>query len=108
MSCLVFLAVLGLDFERSTSLTAYPQSGNSAAEAKEHYENAVAAISKSNWQDAKNELLRAGNLKPQNALVQFDLALAYSHTSQVIPAQTELNTALRIVLPAKSEQRPKN
>jgi hypothetical protein len=104
MSCLVFLTVLGLDLDRSTSLAAYPQSRNSAAKGKEHYENAVAAISKSNWQEAKNELLRAGNLKPQNALVQFDLALAYSRTSQVIPAQTELNTTLQTVLRAESDQ----
>jgi hypothetical protein len=77
-----------------------PQS-DTTAEAKQHYQNAVAAIGKGDWQSAKSELLRAEKLAPQNALVHYDLALAYSHTGQAKSAQTEVNKALQLGLPAE-------
>ena len=83
---------------------ASPQSGDSTAQAKQHYQNAVAAIGKSDWQTAKNELLQAEKLAPQNALVHYDLALAYSHTGQIKSAQVELTSALQLGLPAEQKQ----
>jgi hypothetical protein len=53
---------------------------------------------------AKNELLKAEKLAPRNALVHYDLALAYSHTGQPQSAQLELNNALRLGLPATQKQ----
>jgi len=83
---------------------ASPQASDSAALAKVHYQNAVAAQSKGDWQTAKSELLQAEKLAPQNALVHYDLALAYSHTGQVNSAQTEATKALQLGLPAEQKK----
>jgi FKBP-type peptidyl-prolyl cis-trans isomerase len=83
---------------------AFPQSADNTGQAKQHYQNAVTAIGKSDWQIAKSELLQAEKLAPQNALVHYDLALAYSHTGQVKSAQVELNKALQLGLPAEQKQ----
>jgi hypothetical protein len=85
------------------ALAATPQA-DSTAEAKQHYQNAVAAIAKSDWVAAKAELLQAEKLAPQNALVHYDLALAYSHTGSPKSALTELNKALQLGLPAAQKQ----
>jgi tetratricopeptide (TPR) repeat protein len=98
---LALLIFLGLGF---CAVGASAQSTDHAAQAGHHYKNAVAAISKNDWQTAKSELLAAEKLAPQNALVHYDLALAYSHTGQVKSAQTELNKALRLGLPAEQKQ----
>ena len=68
--------------------------------AKQHYQKAAAAIEKSDWLTAKGELLQAEKLAPNNAIVHYDLALAYSHTGRVRAAQDELNLALRLGLPS--------
>ena len=83
---------------------ASPQSTGSTAQAKQHYQNAVAAIDKNDWQTAKSELLQAEKLAPSNALVHYDLALAYSHTGSPESAQAELNKALQLGLPAEQRQ----
>jgi hypothetical protein len=49
-------------------------------------------------------LLQAENLTPQNALVHYDLALAYSHTGSPKSAQTELTKALQLGLPAEQNK----
>jgi hypothetical protein len=67
--------------------------------AKKHYQAAEAALKKSDWQTATGELQLAAKLAPENALIHYDLALAYSHTGQRNAAQTELKTALDIGLP---------
>jgi hypothetical protein len=98
------LVIASLALFSHLARAANPQSGDTMAKAKVHYQNAVAAIAKSDWQTAKNELLQAVKLAPQNALVHYDLALAYSHTGQAKSAQTELNKALQIGLPTEQEQ----
>jgi tetratricopeptide (TPR) repeat protein len=80
------------------------QSADTPAQAKQHYQNAVAAINKNDWQTAKTELQQAEKLAPQNALVHYDLALAYSHTGSPISAQTELTKALQLGLPPEQKQ----
>lgn len=98
------LAVAALVLAASLAAGFSPQSGDSTAQANQHYQNAVGAIAKSDWQTAKNELLAAEKLAPQNALVHYDLALAYSHTGQVKAAQVELNKALQLGLPADQKE----
>jgi hypothetical protein len=83
---------------------ALAQSTTSTAEAKQHYHNAVVAIGKSDWQKAKAELVQAEKLAPQNALVHYDLALAYSHTGSSKAAQSEIDKALRLGLPPEQKQ----
>jgi tetratricopeptide (TPR) repeat protein len=83
---------------------AQAQTADTTARAKAHYQNAIAAIAKSDWQTAKSELLQAEKLAPQNALVHYDLALAYSHTGQLKSAQAELNKATQLGLPAEQKQ----
>jgi thioredoxin-like negative regulator of GroEL len=73
-------------------------------EAEQHYQNAVSAINKGDWATAKSELQQAGKLAPQNALVHYDLALAYSHTGSPRSAQAELDKALHLGLPADQKQ----
>ena len=76
-------------------------------EAKRHYQNAVTAIAKSDWQTAKNELLDAEKLAPENALVHYDLAVAYSHTGSPKSAQAELTKGLQLGLPAEQKHAAK-
>jgi len=85
-------------------LSARPQAGDNTTEAKQHYQSAVAAISKSDWATAKAELLQAEKLAPQNALIHYDLGLAYAHTGQVRSAQAELNKGIQLGLPAEQQQ----
>jgi hypothetical protein len=96
---LICLAVLGFVAQQVN-----PQTSEATAQARQHYQNAVSAINKGDWQAAKNELLQAEKLAPHNALVHYDLALAYSHTGQVKSAQLELNKALQLGLPAEQKQ----
>jgi tetratricopeptide (TPR) repeat protein len=96
ISVIILLAV-------SNTLAQTPKADNTA-EAKLHYQNAVAAISKKDWQTAKAELLQAEKLAPQNALMHYDLALAYSHTGAPKSAQAELNKALQLGLPAEQQR----
>jgi hypothetical protein len=98
---LIFCSILTAGGPLSQPTAAQNQTVDTTVLAKHHYQNAVAAIAKSDWQTAKNELLQAVRLAPQNALVHYDLALAYSHTGQLKSAQTELNKALQIGLPAE-------
>jgi tetratricopeptide (TPR) repeat protein len=81
-----------------------PQSVDTTSQAKAHYQSAVTAIAKSDWQIAKSELLQAEKLAPQNALVHYDLALAYLHTGQIKSAQSELDRAVQLGLPAEQRQ----
>ena len=81
------------------SFSAIAQSSANTAEARKHYQNAVASIAKDDWQAALRELLLAEQLAPQNALVHYDLALAYSHTGRTKSAQAEVATALQLGLP---------
>jgi mycoredoxin-dependent peroxiredoxin len=83
---------------------AYAQSGSALSEAKQHYQNAITAIGTGDWQTAKNELLDAEQLAPRNALVHYDLALAYSHLGEIKSAQDELNEAAQLGLPAEQQQ----
>jgi TIR domain-containing protein len=76
--------------------------------AKQHYQNAVAAIAKNDWRSATGELLQAENLAPQNALVHYDVALVYSHTGQVKSALAEVNKAIELGLPKAQEQAAKD
>jgi hypothetical protein len=87
----------------SFTLPAQAQTDNTTAQAKQNFQNATAAIAKSDWQTAKSELLQAEKLAPQNALVHYDLALAYSHTGQVKSKQSELNRALKLGLPVEQK-----
>jgi len=80
------------------------QSDTTTVAAKQHYQNAVAAIAKSDWQTAKAELIQAERLAPKNALVHYDLALACSHTGSTKAAQSEINKALQLGLPAEQTQ----
>jgi hypothetical protein len=106
----IFAAVIHVAFlclvlpPNSVILGADPQSSDNTAQAKQHYQNAVAAISKNDWQTAKSELLQAEKLAPSNALVHYDLALAYSQTGQPKSAQAELTKALQLGLPAEQRQ----
>jgi hypothetical protein len=88
----------------STSSPAQTQVTAGAAEAKEHYQNAIAAIAKSDWKTAQTEFQQVVKLAPKNALVHYDLALAYSHTDQIKSAQAELNEAIQLGLPAERKQ----
>ena len=97
-------AIGGLIGLAAAAATAQPQSDAAATEAKQHYQNAVVAIGKSDWLTAKNELLQAEKLAPNNALVHYDLALAYSHTGQVKSAQAELDKSLQLGLPTEQKQ----
>jgi Flp pilus assembly protein TadD len=76
--------------------------------AKQHYQNAVAAIAKNDWRSATGELVQAENLAPQNALVHYDVALVYSHTGQVKSALAELDKAVELGLPKAQEQSAKD
>ena len=82
----------------------HAQSNNPNAEAKQHYQNAVAAIAKSDWVSAKRELMLAENLESKNALIHYDLALANFHTGDKAAATTELGSALSLGLPADQQQ----
>jgi TPR repeat protein len=99
---LAVLAALGASF--CTELPAHAQSGSALTEAKQHYQNAVTAIGTGDWQKAKNELLKTEQLAPRNALVHYDLALAFSHLGEVKSAQDELNRAVTLGLPAGQQQ----
>jgi hypothetical protein len=77
------------------------------ADAERLYQDAVEAIAKNDWDTAKIELQHALKLAPQNALVHYDLAIAYSHTGQITLAKTELNKAFQLGLPAEQEQAAK-
>lgn len=86
------------------AMAAQSQSSAATLEAKKHYQNAVAAIAKNDWQKAKSELLQAEKLAPKNALVHYDLALAYSHTGSPKSARAEIDKALQLGLPAEQKQ----
>lgn len=97
--------VSALSLALASTLVAAPhQSTDNTAQAKQHYQNAVATINKGDWQTAKNELQQAEKLAPGNALVHYDLALAYSHTGSPKSAQAELNKALQLGLPPEQKQ----
>jgi hypothetical protein len=85
-------------------LAAAPQSSDTTAQARQHYQNGVAAIAKNDWQRAKNEFLQVTNLAPENAVAHYNLALAYSHTGSLKSAQAELSKALQLGLPAEQKQ----
>lgn len=85
-------------------MAAQSQSSAATVEAKKHYQNAVAAIAKNDWQTAKSELLQAEKLAPKNALVHYDLALAYSHTGSPKSARAEIDKALQLGLHAEQKQ----
>jgi tetratricopeptide (TPR) repeat protein len=91
-------------FLSETTAAAQAQTADTTARAKQHYHNAVTAISKGDWQTARTELIQAEKLAPQNALVHYDLALAYSHTGQTKSAQLEVNKALKLGLPQEQKQ----
>jgi tetratricopeptide (TPR) repeat protein len=86
-----------------TKMMAQSQSGDATAQAKQHYQNAVTAIAKSDWPSAQKELLQAEKLAPRNALVHYDLGLAYSNTGQNDSALSELNRALELGLPPEQK-----
>jgi hypothetical protein len=90
---------LTLVFLCLTGLTSNSQAPGTTAQAKQHYQNAVAAIDKGDWQTAKSELLQAQKLTPGNALVHYDLALAYSHVGEEDLAKSEVIKALQLGLP---------
>jgi Tetratricopeptide repeat len=96
-----FLAC-SLEFVSAASPTA-----NNAVEAKSHYKKAEAAIANEDWKTAKSELIQASQLAPTNALVLYDLAIAYSHTGQTKSAILELEKALRLGLPATQQEAAK-
>jgi hypothetical protein len=96
LACLV---TLGLVTQARSS-----QTGDSTASAKAHYQNAVTAIGKSDWRTAKSELLAAEKLAPQNALIHYDLALAYSHLGEKGLARTEVAKALQLGLPVEQKK----
>jgi hypothetical protein len=101
---ITFALVTATVFILMSTPSARPQSDADSTEAKKHYQNAVTAIGKNDWQTARAELLQAEKLAPNNALVHYDLALAYSHSGQPKSAQAELNKALQIGLPAEQKQ----
>lgn len=74
------------------------------ASAKTHYNNAVAAIDKGDWVTAQKELLLAARLAPKNALVHYDLALAYDHNGNTAAATEEVRKALSLGLPDAQRQ----
>jgi len=80
------------------------QTTDAASGARAHYQKAVAAIATDDWSTAKNELTQAKRLAPRNALVSYDLALAYQHTGQTKSALAELNRALQLGLPPEQEK----
>ncbi len=86
------------------AISAAPQTTDPTAEAKAHYQNAVAAIARNDWQTAETELTQVEKLAPQNALVHYDLAQAYSHTGESALAKAELNKALQLGLPAEQRR----
>jgi hypothetical protein len=98
-SCFV---VLLATFQVETDVRA--QTPDATTEAKQHYQNAVTAIAKNNWQTAKSELQKAATLAPQNALVHYDLALAYKNLGEVASAQSEIKNALQLGLPDAQRQ----
>jgi tetratricopeptide (TPR) repeat protein len=81
-----------------------PQGDTATAQAKQHYQNAVAALGKGDLKTAKTELQQAEKLAPQNALVHYNLALVYSHMGQTKAAQTEVARALQLGLPVQQKQ----
>lgn len=95
VSLLALATVIG-----AINVAAHPQTDSNTAQANQHYQNAVDAIADGDWQTAKNELLQAKRLAPQNALVHYDLALAYKHMGEIKTAQAELDKAIQIGLPA--------
>ena len=100
LSCSMALVTLGSPIK----CIAQTQAPDGTASAQLHYNNAVSAIAKNDWATAKSELIRARKLAPRNALVSFDLALAYEHTGQTEAARTELNHALELGLPPEQKK----
>ena len=86
----VVLIAIALLFSAAARCAASPQTIDPAAGAKAHYQKAIAAIAKDDWSTAKNELIQAKRLAPRNALVSYDLALAYKHMGQLRSARSEL------------------
>jgi len=76
------------------------QSTDATAQEKQHAQNAAAAINRDDWQAAKNELVQAVKLAPSNAVLHYELALAYFHTGLPRSARVELDKALQLGLPA--------
>src|SRR5580693_416990 len=102
---LMFVSILtaGGPLSQPTA-AAQAQTADTTTLAKQHYKNAVAAITKSDWQTAKSELIQAAKLAPQNALIHYDLALAYSHTGEAKSAELEVNKALKLGLPQEQKR----
>jgi hypothetical protein len=98
------LGLIGFGLACYRAGLAEPPLDSSTAEAKHHYQSAVAAIAKSDWNTASMELQKAAKLAPRNALVHYDLALAYAHTEQVPQAKEEVQTAIDLGLPADQVQ----
>ena len=98
------VGIMILCFSTFLVAAASAQSTDSTSQAKRHYQNAVMAIDKGDWQTAKTELLQAAKLTPNNALVHYDLALAYSHTGQSTLAKSELGKALQLGMPAEQKK----
>jgi Tfp pilus assembly protein PilF len=74
LTVMTFLVLSGCSKHQSVS-----QPRDMTSDAKDHYQTAALAIEKGDWQTAQNELLESVALAPDNALVHYDLALAFSH-----------------------------
>jgi len=98
---MVSFAIVLLGLGNTLKLTAQTRD---VSVAKQHYANAVAAIANNDWAKARSELIQAKQLAPRNALISYDLALAYKHTGQLRSARAELNRALQLGLPAGQKQ----
>lgn len=77
---------------------------DTTVDAKQHYQTAMAAAAKEDWQKARTELQLAVALASSNALLHYDLALAYSHTNQISKARAEVKLAISLGLPATQIQ----
>lgn len=73
-------------------------------DAKNHYKKAESAIHRGDWQTASQELRQSATLAPNNALIHFDLALAYAHIGNAKSARSELQIATQLGLPTEQRQ----
>jgi hypothetical protein len=97
-----FFLIAGIGIFARVIAQTMPDTNN--AEAKQHYANAEANIAKGDWTSARSELIKLKALTPNNALVLYDLGLAYSHTGDKSLALTELQSALKIGLPTSQSE----
>lgn len=76
-----------------------PPAGGNAAEAEFHYKVALAALRDNNLDIARSELEQAARLAPNNALVEYNLAIVYQKAGEPAAGLASLGRAMSLGLP---------